>query len=132
MATGIASGQAEAILNAYCRSVTYTDPVGFFAKLHTGDPGAAGTSNAAVETTRKAVTFSAASGGAITNSAAITWTAVSTTETYSHVSFWDTVGPAGGTFLGSDALNTPRSVTALDDFEVAIGDLDITLGAVAA
>jgi hypothetical protein len=129
MATGIASGQADAILDAYCRSVAYSDPASFNVKLHTGDPGAAGTANAAGETTRKAVTFSAASGGSITNSAAITWTNVSTTETISHVSFWSDI--SAGTFLGSDALNTPRSLTAGDTFEIAAGDLDITLGAVA-
>ena len=130
MATGLASGQADAILDALCRSVAYSDPLSFNVKLHIGDPGAAGTSNAAGNTTRKAVTFSAASGGAITNSAALNWTSVSTTETYTHVSFWSDI--AAGTFLGSDALNTPRSVTAGDNFEIAIGDIDVTLGAVAA
>lgn len=130
MATGIAVGQANAILDAYCRSVAYSDPASFNVKLHIGDPGSAGTSNPAGETTRKAVTFSAASAGAITNSGALTWTSVSTTETYSHISFWSDI--SAGTFLGSDALNTPRSVTAGDNFEIAIGDLDVTLGAVAA
>lgn len=129
MATGLASGQADAILDALCRSVAYSDPAGFFVKLHTGDPGAAGASNAAGETTRQSVTFSAASGGAITNSAAVTWTNVSTTETISHVSFWS--ANAAGTFLGSDALNSSRSLTAGDTFEIAIGDLDISLGAIA-
>ncbi len=132
MATGIAAAHANAILDAYCRSVAYVDPVAFFVKLHIGDPGVAGTANVAGETTRKAVTFSAAAAGAITNSAALTWTSVSTTETYSFVSFWDTVGPAGGTFLGSDNLNTTRAVTAGDNFEIAIGDVDFSLGAVAA
>ncbi len=132
MTTGIATAQANGILDAYCRSVAYSDPVGFFVKLHTGDPGSAGTSNAAGETTRKATTFSAASSGAITTSATITWTAVSTTETYTHVSFWDTVGPAGGTFLGSDSLNTPRSLVAGGDFQIAAGSLIVTLGTLAA
>lgn len=130
MATGIASDIADDILDALCRSVAWTEPAAFYVKLHLGDPGAAGASNAAVETTRKAVTFSAASGGAITNSAAITWTNVSTTETYSHVSFWDAA--VAGTFLGSDALNTPRAMTAGDTFEIAIGDLDISITAIAA
>lgn len=130
MATGLASGQANAILDALCRSVAYSDPASFNVKLHLGDPGAAGTSNAALNTTRKAVTFSAASGGAITNSAALTWASVPNTETYSHVSFWSDI--AAGTFLGSDALNTPRAVTAGETFEIPIGDLDITLGAIAA
>ena len=129
MATGLASGQADAILDALCRSVAYSDPAGFFVKLHTGDPGAAGAGNPAGETTRQSVTFSAASGGAITNSAAVTWTNVSTTETVSHVSFWS--ANAAGTFLGSDALNSSRSLTAGDTFEIAIGDLDISIGAIA-
>ena len=42
MAVGIASAQANAILDAYARSVAYTDPAAFWVKLHTGDPGAAG------------------------------------------------------------------------------------------
>jgi len=130
MTTGIAAASANAILDAYCRSVAYVDPVAFFVKLHLGDPGAAGASNAALETTRKAVTFSAAASGAITNSAALTWTAVSTTETFSHLSFWDAV--TVGTFLGSDDLNVARAMTAGDTFEIAIGDIDITLGTLAA
>ena len=131
MATGLAAATANSILDAYCRSVAWTEPAGFFVKLHLGDPGAAGTSNPAAETTRQSVTFSAAA-GAITNSAAVTWTNVSTGETYSHVSFWDTVGPAGGTFLGSDALATARTVVAGDDFQLPIGDVDLSLGAIAA
>lgn len=132
MTTGIATSQANAILDAYCRSVAYSDPAGFFVKLHTGDPGAAGTSNAATETTRKATTFSAASGGAVVTSASLDWTTVAGTETYTHVSYWDTVGPAGGTFLGSDNLNTPRSVNAGDNFSIAAGSLTVTLGTLAA
>jgi hypothetical protein len=130
MAVGLASGQANAILDALCRSVAYSDPASFNVKLHTGDPGAAGTSNVAGETTRKAATFSAASGGAITNSAALTWTSVSTTETISHISFWSDI--SAGTFLGSDALAVARSLTAGDTFEIAIGDLDLNITAIAA
>jgi hypothetical protein len=130
MAVGLAAATANAWLDALCRSVAYSDPAEFWVKLHTGDPGAAGTSNAAGETTRKQATFSAASAGAITTSAALTWTSVSTTETVSHVSFWD--ASSGGTFLGSDALDTARSLTAGDTFEIAAGDLDISITAIAA
>lgn len=130
MATGIAAAIANAILDALCRSVAWSEPADFYVKLHLGDPGAAGTGSPASETTRKQATFSAASGGAITNSAALTWTSVAATETYSHVSFWDAV--TGGTFLGSDALDSARSVTAGDTFEIAAGDLDISITAIAA
>lgn len=130
MAVGLASGQADAILDALCRSVAYSDPAEFWVKLHTGDPGSAGTSNAAGETTRKQATFSASSGGAITTSGALTWTNVSTSETYSHVSFWS--ASAAGTFLGSDALDTSRAVTAGDTFTIAAGDLDLSITPIAA
>jgi len=130
MAVGLASGQANAILDALCRSVAYSDPASFNVKLHIGDPGSAGTSNVAGETDRQAVTFSAASGGAITNSGAVTWLSVSTTETYTHVSFWSDI--AAGTFLGSDALNASVAVTAGDDFTIAAGDLDLSITPIAA
>jgi hypothetical protein len=130
MAVGLASGIANSILDALCRSVAWTEPDAFYAKLHTGDPGAAGASNAAGETTRKAVTFSAASGGAITNSAAVEWTNVSTAETYSHLSFWSAA--AAGTFLGSDALAVSRTVAVGDNFTMAAGELDIDITAIAA
>lgn len=130
MATGIASGIANAILDALCRSVAWTEPAAFYVKLHTGDPGASGATAAATETTRQAVTFSAASGGAITNSADVSWTNVAASETYSHVSFWS--ASSAGTFLGSDALDASKAVTAGEDFKIAAGDLDISLGTIAA
>lgn len=130
MAIGIAAATANAILDALCRSVAYSDPAAFCVKLHTGDPGAAGASNAATETTRKAVTFSAASAGSITNSASIDWTSVAGTETYSHVSFWDAT--SAGTFLGSDDLAVARSVTAGDNFSIAAGSLVVAITAIAA
>ena len=129
MATGMAVGQANAILDAYCRSVAYSDPAAFYVQLHTAEPGAAGTTAIAGETDRVAVTFSAASNGAITNSADVTWAAVSNTETISHVSFWS--ASSGGTFLGSDALETARAVTASDDFTIAAGDIDLSLAPIA-
>lgn len=130
MTTGIASGVANSILDALCRSVAWSEPAAFYVKLHTADPGSAGTSNAATETTRQAVTFSAASAGAITNSADIAWTSVAATETYSHISFWS--ASSAGTFLGSDALNASKSLTAGEDFTIPAGSLDISLGTVAA
>jgi hypothetical protein len=45
-----------------------------YIKLHTGEPGANATANAATETTRQEATFSSASSGSITSDAAVTWT----------------------------------------------------------
>jgi hypothetical protein len=130
MTVGLASGIANSILDALCRSQAWSEPAAFFVKLHTGDPGSAGTSNAATETDRVEATFSAASGGAITNSAEVAWTNVAASETYSHVSFWS--ASTSGTFLGSDALETSRAVTAGDNFTIAAGDLDLALTPIAA
>lgn len=130
MTTGIAAAVLNGWLNALCRAVDYTAPTGFYVKLHTGDPGSAGTSNAAGNTTRVAATCSAASGGSITNSSDINWTNVSTAETYSHVSFWS--ASTAGTFLGSDDLAVSRTVAVGDNFTIASGSLTIAITPVAA
>jgi hypothetical protein len=87
-----------------------------YIKLHTGDPGEAGTNNAATEATRKLIAFSAASSGSMASSAAITWTNVSTTETYSHWSAWDSL--TTGNCLWTGALSSSAAVTAGDTFEI--------------
>lgn len=94
-----------------------------YLKLHTGDPGEAGTSNAAAETTRQSVSFSAASSGSMSSSATVTWTNVSTTETYTHWSLWDNA--TTGNCLWSGALSASAAVTAGDTFQIT--SLTLTL-----
>lgn len=95
-----------------------------FVKLHIGDPGEDCTANAAGETTRKEMTAAAAASGATTNDNALTWTSVSTTEDYSHISCWDHL--TAGNPLWSGPL-TANPVTAGDTFTIPVGDLDVTL-----
>jgi hypothetical protein len=130
MAVGLAAGVANGWLNAIGRATNYTAPVGFFAKLHLGDPGAAGTANAAANTTRQAATMAAASAGTMTSSADVTWTSVSNSETYAYLSFWSAV--SSGTFLASVALAVPQAVTAGQNFTVAAGNLNLNLVVIAA
>jgi len=103
--------------------VSYTAPAAVYAKLHTGDPGEAGTSNPAGETTRKEVQFGAASGGVISLSNTPSWTNVSTGESYSHISLWDNV--SAGNCLGSGALSSSVTVVAGDTFTLTA--LTVTL-----
>ena len=99
MAVGLASAIAQWILNALCRNVAWSQPAGFFIKLHTADPGAAGATAAFGDATRQAATFSAAAAdGTITTSADTNWTNVTAAGTVSHVSFWS--ASTAGTFLG--------------------------------
>lgn len=114
----------NAMLDALGNAAAYSEP-GVYVKLHTGDPGAAGTNNAAANTTRVQASFSAAAAGALTNDALLEWTSVPNAETYTHVSLWD--ANAAGTFLGSDDLSSPAAVAVGDTFRIPVGDLDIAL-----
>lgn len=116
------------MLDAHAGRTTMTANAGFFAKLHTGSPGAAGANNASSETTRQAVTFgNAAAAGAIANTVAVTWNplALSGTETLTHVSFWDAA--TAGNFLGADDLPTSKIVQNGDSLTVAIGDVQLSI-----
>lgn len=95
-----------------------------WVKLHIGDPGAAGTANPAVETTRQQATFAAASSGASSNSGVLTWSNVAGSEDYTHFSVWTL--NAGGTF-GFSGTITASAVTAGQSFTIAAGDLDVSL-----
>ncbi|MFD5697448.1 phage tail fiber protein [Streptomyces lasiicapitis] len=93
-------------------------------KLHVGDPGAAGTANAAAETTRKQATWGSASGAAKTTSADLVWTNVAGTEDYTHFSMW--TASTAGSFGGSGTV-TANAVVSADTFTIPAGELDLTL-----
>jgi hypothetical protein len=82
-----------------------------FVKLHTGDPGSAGTSNASAETTRKAVTWGSPSAASVAATSTLpSWTSWAVgSETITHISYWSLV--SGGTFQGSQALTASKAVT---------------------
>jgi hypothetical protein len=120
MALGLASATANSVLDALFNQTNYTAPTAIWMKLHTAAPGAAGTTAAATETTRKDVTaaFPAASGGTVTSNVAVTWTSVAGSETYTHFSIW--TASTAGTFLWSGTI-TANAVTAGDTFTLASG-----------
>jgi hypothetical protein len=121
-----AVGERNKMLDAVVGRTTYTANAAFYAKGHLGDPGSAGTANPAVETTRQAVTFgSAAASGSIANTVAVSWTNVSTTETWTWVSFW--TASSAGTFLGSDDLSSSAALTAGDTLTIAISGLTLSI-----
>ncbi len=96
-----------------------------YVKLHISDPGEAGTSGAAGETTRKSVTGAAAASGTFTSTNDLAWTNVSTSETYSHISIWD--DPSAGNCLWYGALTASKAVVAGDTFTIATGSLTVSL-----
>ena len=128
MATGLSAATANSFLDALGNATNYTADAEMWIKLHVGDPGASAASNAAVETTRKQASLSAAASGAITTDAALTWTNVAGTEDFTHFSAWSAA--AAGTFRLSGTV-TANAVVAGDSFSVSTGDLDLSLSTAA-
>lgn len=120
-----AEATRNAMLDAFASGTDYGGNANVYVKLHLGDPGAAGANNAAVETTRKLVSWAAASGGSKASNADTEWAAVSTTETYTHVSFW--TAAAAGTYLGNDDLSSSAAMTAGQTFRIPSGSLTLSL-----
>jgi hypothetical protein len=113
------------LLDLVFNASAYAGQATVYVKLHTGDPGEAGTANAAANTTRQAVTFAAASAGSIASDSAATWTNVPNSETYSYISLWDNV--SAGNCLWTGALSSPAVMTAGDTFTIGSGSLTVAL-----
>jgi len=123
MATGLSSYLANKFLDAVGNATAYS-AANVYVKLHTGDPGANGTANAATETTRKEVTFAAASGGAIASDAAVTWTNIAGSEDASYFTAWDNA--SAGNFLFSGTI-TGNAYVAGDTYTIPSGSLTVSL-----
>lgn len=117
----MAEGWGPTAANAALTTVTTDYP---WLKLHVGAPGAAGTAGAAVETTRKQITYGTASAGAISSNAQAQWTNVAGSEDYTHATFWS--ASTAGTF-GFSGVVTGNPVVAGDTYSVASGDTDVAL-----
>jgi hypothetical protein len=125
MADGIASGPANSVLALLFNGTAFAGFATPFAQLHVGSPGAAGTTNPAGNTVRQATgAIATPVGGSATNVAAINWTSVSTSETYSHVSIWSAA--SGGTFIASGTI-TAAAVVAGNNFQIAIGGMTVSI-----
>ena len=120
MALGLSAAQANSIVDGL--DATYI-------KLHTADPGAAGATAAATETTRKLIALAAASGGSAVTTADITWTSIAGSQDATHFSLWSAA--TAGTFLFSGTI-TADPYTAGNTFTIASGDLTVAVSTVAA
>lgn len=123
MATGLSSYLANGFLNALGNATSFSVATPYI-KLHVGDPGANGTANPAVETTRKLVSFGAASAGVLTSDADISWTNIAGSEDATFFTAWD--NSTGGNFLFSGAI-TGNPYTAGDTYTISSGSLTASL-----
>ena len=117
MSTGLTTAGANTALDAVAAAYRWIKP-------HVGDPGAAGAANAAVETTRKQVTWGAATGAGVASSGALQWTAVAGTEDWTHFSAWS--ASSGGT-CGFTGTVTAVAMTAGQTVDVAAGGVTASL-----
>lgn len=123
MATGISAYLANAWLDALGNATSFSVTTAY-VKLHVGDPGAAGTSNAATETTRKSVSFAAASNGALASDADVSWTNIAGSQDATHFTAWD--NETAGNFLFSGTI-TGNAYTAGDTYTISSGALTVSL-----
>ena len=123
MATGLSAYLANKFLDAVGNATAYSAS-NVYVKLHVADPGAAGTANPATETTRKEVTFSAASTGSIASDADVIWTNIAGSQDATYFTAWDNL--TTGNFLFSGTV-TGNAYTAGDTYTIASGSLTASL-----
>lgn len=112
------------------RNVSYTAKTNVYVKLHTGDPGSAGTSNASSVTDRPEVTFAAASAGSLSSNNTPSWSnwAGTNGEVVTHISVWDS--SSAGNFLFSAALTASKTLNTGDTLNLT--SLTVSLSPIAA
>jgi len=123
-AANLANGWLTAIRGTGATS--FTALTSQFAKLHVGDPGAAGANNAAAgDATRKAVNFAAPSAGSMSlTGTAPVWTNGGTSETLSHISVWD--ASSAGNFDYSAALSATQAWASGNTFTLTALTFSLT------
>jgi hypothetical protein len=131
LAPSLVSGWLNTLRTTGNGGAAYSAVAGTFIQLHTGDPGAAGTSNISVgSTTRNSFIFSSSSSGSALSlgTAPSAWTNGGTSETLTHISVW--TASTAGTFLHSVVLTASKAWASGDLYNQ--NTLTASLGAQAA
>ena len=116
------------IIDHMLRNQAYTPPATVYVALYTSDPTDAdtGTEVSGGSYARQSFTLTAASGGASSNSADITFPqATADWGTITHVGIRDAL--TGGNLLMHSALDASKTVNNGDTFKINAGDLDVTV-----
>jgi len=111
-------------------AATFTGVTTLFVQLHTGDPGASGTSAVSSTTTRQALNYGAAGAGAQALTGTTQWTnwAGTNGEVVTHISIWGAA--SAGTFYYSVALTASKTVNTGDT--LTLNSLSVSLAPIAA
>jgi hypothetical protein len=118
----------NALINGTLRATSYTAPTTTFLALYTNDPTDAdtGTEVTGGSYVRQAITFSAPSGGATSNSSAIEFPQCTADwGTVTHIGIRDAV--TTGNLLYHSALDTSKVIANGDIFKITATNLSVTL-----
>jgi len=116
---------ANKILNVY-RNTAFAAIATVYVQLHTGDPGAAGTTAVSVgDATRKQASWNAAAGGSMAlSSSPANWTNGGTSETINYISLWDQ--SSSGNFLQSASVGSPQAWASTNTLTITTLTLSYT------
>lgn len=124
MAAGVATSRANSMLNVL-NNTADSAIASVTLKLHTGNPGADGTGNPSGHTGASSpVTWTASTTGTLARSgggAFATISGVSTTDTISHISLWNS-----STFLWSIPLSSNKVISNGDSLTVTTLTISLT------
>ena len=126
MAVGLSTANLANKWLDMLRAVAFTEPSGTWVKLHTGDPGSAGTSNPSAVVTRSELTLAAASSGAVALTGTQPSWLMTGSETISYISVWDSSSSTGGNFLWSAQLAVAKTVASNDTLTLTTCGLSLT------
>lgn len=125
---GINTSDANALISAEVRNISYTGPATLFVSLHTADPGATGASELSGGSyARQAITFGAPSGGTSSNTNVLNFAGLPA-ATITHFALWD--ASTAGTFHQSGALNSSQTVSAGNTLQFPAGQVSYSVTAV--
>ena len=101
-------------------------PATLYVQMHTGNPGAGGTSDVSSETTRKSFTRPSASAGSTSNAFLIEWlNAQALGETITHATIWDAAS-AGNCWWVIANTDPDPVVSNGNTVRIDTGSLDIS------
>ena len=117
LAPALVSGWLNTLRTTGNGGAAYSAVAGTFVQLHTGDPGAAGTSNiSAGSTARNSFVFSSSSSGSALSlgTPPSAWTNGGTSETLTHISVW--TASSAGSLEFTAALTAQKAWASGDQF----------------
>ena len=122
--SGMSNYLENKLLDHVLRNTAYTPVATVYLALFNGSPTDTGSGGSEVGVARQASTFSAASGGTVSNSSGISFTSMPA-ATVTHVGVFD--ASSGGNMLFHGALASTVTTASGDTFTIEATDLDITL-----